>query len=408
MKDGNQRAAPDVCYVLGEFPSKTEYFIYNEILALQNAGLNIEICALKQNSAGDKLAIPDAIPVHYPPTVGQAMVAFLKLIFAFRTYVPNREPLYKVYRKQRHTLKLLRDLILVVHWSRVLKRNRPRRVHAHFASYPADLGFLLSAALKVPFSFTSHAHDLYADQPDLSIKLAAADFVLTCTGYNKVHLTQLASPRKPIHCIYHGLDLNQWRFVPKTAVQPVLQVLSVGRLQVKKGHRYLLEALRQVSENGLHFQLHIIGEGPEEGRLMDMVSAFGLADRVQFHGYVQQSALPSWYARMDLMVQASIVAPNGDRDGIPNVLVEAMACGLPVIGTAVSGIPELIQDGETGLLVPEKDAAALATAILSVARDTDLWQSLSQKGRAHVEAHFSISKATAQLMALMGSGNEAD
>ncbi len=308
----------------------------------------------------------------------------------------------KVRGKNR--LKKIRNAWLVATWSRKLRRDLPDRIHAHFASFPTDLAQQLAHVLELGYSFTAHAHDIYADGPDLTEKIAGADFVVTCTGFNHEILTSQKSNGTPIHCVYHGLDLRQWPFLPRKSLSEPLSIVSVGRLTSKKGHAYLLRAVHELVQQGIEVNCHLLGDGPLRAELEAEVAELGIGKEVVFHGHVPQEALSSWYQKAGVLVQASVIAGNGDRDGIPNVLLEAMASGLPVIATEVSGIPELVRDGETGILVPQRDSARIAGALLHLLEHPEIYQSISQRGRGWIEEAFGIDRATEQLLELHRRG----
>jgi glycosyltransferase involved in cell wall biosynthesis len=242
-----------------------------------------------------------------------------------------------------------------------------------------------------PFSFTAHAKDLYTTLPrNLAIRANAARFVLTCTDFNGRFLRELLPDvSTPIQVIHHGADLRRFNSSGRKP-KPGL-ILSVGRLVPKKGYPLLIQGLQLVEQAGLEFRCEIYGGGPMREELDSMVRARGLASRISFHGARPQDELVRAYARASLFVLAPVVVPDGDRDGIPNVLVEAMASGVPVVSTRISGIPELIEDGANGLLVEPGDAAALAEAIKRLLIHPQLASRLASAGRLTVQRDFDLA-----------------
>ncbi len=277
------------------------------------------------------------------------------------------------------------------------------------------MAWLASTITGLPFSFTGHAKDLYTEELNpaglLARKTAAARFVVTCTEANRTHLEALGTGT-PVHVVYHGLstdftDLTEGALdrVPP----PTLRILGVGRLVPKKGFDTWVEACALLRDAGVPFHAVIAGEsGESEAQVRALVAARGLADVVQITGPLTAAQLFAHYRTASVMSLACRVTDDGDRDGIPNVLVEAMACGTPVVSTAVSGIPELVQDGVTGLLVPPEDPAALATAWRRVADDPALAARLSAAGRDTVLERFDGDRLAGRLADLFAaSGHPA-
>ena len=237
-----------------------------------------------------------------------------------------------------------------------------RHIHAHFCHSATTVAWLASMVTGLPLSFTAHAKDVYCADLNpaglLARKLNAARFVVTCTDANRVYLQSLTAT--PVHCIYHGLDVEFARLcgVEARPRQPEsrVRVLAVGRLVAKKGIDVLIEACAILRGRGVPIEATIAAKsGDQEPALRALVSALGLDDAVVFTGPLTQRRLFDEYTRASVFCLPCRVLENGDRDGIPNVMAEAMACGLPVVTTAVSGIPELLADGVNGLLVAPDD-----------------------------------------------------
>ena len=315
---------------------------------------------------------------------------------------------------------------------RLLQAKDVRHLHAHFAHGTTTVTWLASILTGLPFSFTGHAKDIYRESLNpaglLRRKMRAASFVVTCTGANQQHLRQV-EPTADVHLVYHGLNADFAALLPTAppqadtapatvaAAAPVdtvpaelaweraavaagtatlaadrditpLRVVAVGRMVPKKGFDVLVEAVADLTARGVELELVIAGEDGPDAAKIRRLAAERCPDAVQFTGPLTQCELLALYRGANVFALACRVDADGDRDGIPNVMVEAMAAGLPVVSTAVSGIPELVRDGENGLLVPPEDPRALASALLRLATDVSLRDRLAAAGRETVAERF--------------------
>ncbi|HEX6506038.1 MAG TPA: glycosyltransferase family 4 protein, partial [Chloroflexota bacterium] len=278
-------------------------------------------------------------------------------------------------------------------------------LHAHFANKPTAIARYTSVLMGVPFSFTAHAKDLYLSAPDsIAGKAIRAEFITTCTGYNADYLRDILLPadRDKVRTVYHGVDTK--RFSPRSqavANDPPV-IISVGRLVPKKGHAHVVEAAKLLRERGVRFRLDIYGQGDLRKPLQEQIEGAGLADAVRLHGARTQDELIEVYHRADAFVLAPVITPNGDRDGIPNVLLEAMATGLPAVSTAISGIPEVITDGVNGLLVPSGDPVALAGALECLITNPMVRQHLGSQASQTIRDRFDAGENAEHMAALLG------
>ncbi len=281
-----------------------------------------------------------------------------------------------------------------------------RHVHAQHADYLADAALAAAACLGLPFSFTGHANDLYTNPGRLKEKIRAARFVATCTGFNETYLhgfcRESGLDASRIRRVYHGVDLA--RFAARgepSGPAGASRLVTVTRLKEKKGFPWLLEALAMLKARGVPFSLEIYGEGDQRAAIERRIGELGLADRVSLMGVIEHDRIPGVLAGAGIFVLPCVVLANQDRDGIPNTIIEALATGVPVISTAISGIPEAVRDGESGLLVPERDAAALAAAIERMMKDAELRVRCARAGRRIAESLFSIEASGRALADLM-------
>jgi glycosyltransferase involved in cell wall biosynthesis len=424
----------ELAYLLKGYPRLSETFIASEIHRLEQLGLEVRLFVLKPADEDEHHPVVDrirAVPRYLPDATSLRASPFPQWL---RTNVPRFRPaLVRVARRRPGGLaraaaaaaaqsvrarrsfwsaprklyvkELLRAAALA---DALLDEPEIRHLHAHFAHGTTTVAWLASMITGVPFSFTGHAKDIYAPSLNpaglLRRKLEAARFAVTCTEANRRHLTGVA-PAAAVHRVYHGLNADFSQLVSENGRGPSrgerLRVLAVGRLVPKKGFDVLLRACALVAAERDDVELDVAGEsGEQEPELRAFVDELGLGDRVRFRGALSQSGLFAEYRRASVLCAPSRVLSDGDRDGIPNVLVEAMACGLPVVATGISGIPELVEDGVNGLLVAPDDPDALAAAILRVAGDPELARRLGAAGRVTVAERFDGERLAADLVRL--------
>ena len=412
----------EVAYVLKGFPRLSELFIASEIHRLEQAGVPLRIYVIKPPDEDVRHPVVDRIgaPRSYLPATTSLSQTTLRAwlsanLPAFRpalVRVACRRPV-GLARAVGFTLAqslrarpgfwspprklFVKELLLGVALADLLVDEPDvRHIHAHFAHGATTVAWVASMITGLPFSFTGHAKDIYSPSLNpgglLPRKLRAARFAVTCTESNREHLRSLA-PGAEVHRIYHGLNAELARLLdgnpPAREPSDAFRVLAVGRVVAKKGFDVLVEACAQLRRAGVPVDAMIVGEpGEHEDELRRLIDAHGLVDVVTLAGPMAQAELRREYERADALCLPCRVMSNGDRDGIPNVLVEAMACGLPVVTTSVSGIPELVVDGENGLLVAPDDADAVAAALLRLRDEPELARRLGAQGRASVAERF--------------------
>jgi glycosyltransferase involved in cell wall biosynthesis len=392
-----------IAYLLKRFPRLSETFVLNEMLEVQRQGIALRVYALadpleKQIHPEAARLRPQVVYLHDPHRRlrswsrllgGAALQALHHPLAALRVVWA----LCTVYR----SLPSLRHAIEGLWLARDLRRNGVEHLHAHFIHSPAAVAYLAFLSGGPPFSVTAHAKDIYTTLPrNLRIRARAARFVITCTRFNAAHLAGIVPGA--IHVFYHGVDLQ--RFSPDRSQVEPQRILSVGRLVSKKGFEDLVDALGLLQKKGLRISADVYGGGPLRDALEARADRLGLTGRLSFHGARLQDEIVAAYRRAAVFVLAPVVTDDGDRDGIPNVLVEAMASGVPVVATRISGIPELITDGIDGLLVNQRDPAALARAIERLLRDSELGAQLGRAARHRVERDFDLVENTRRLRAL--------
>lgn len=395
-----------VAYLLKRYPRLSETFILHEMLALEARGVSLHVYSMMDPQ--ETTVHPDVqrlqAPVIYLPgasarTLARFVGAHIRLI--------RRAPLRYLMGFRRALLRTDR-LAGLRHFLRggwlavELERRGIQHLHAHFAHGPAATAHFAHLLTGLSFSFTGHAKDLYTTPPErIAERMRDARFVITCTDHNVGFLSRLVdtTTAERIHRIYHGVDLR--RFQPEPRSERVMpMILAVGRLVEKKGLPYLLDACALLRERGVSFHCRIVGGGPLKDALRTQIATLGLEDTVMLLGSRTQEQLLEIYRTATVVTLPCVVLENGDRDGIPNVLVEAMGMGIPVVSTNVSGIPELIVSGENGLLVPPQDATALADALARLLANEDLRRRLGEAAHCTVTERFDLHHNARQLEAL--------
>jgi colanic acid/amylovoran biosynthesis glycosyltransferase len=288
----------------------------------------------------------------------------------------------------------------VAHMALAMVDEGVEHVHCHFANHPALAGWLIHRLVGIPYSFTAHGSDLHVDRTMLPTKVAEAAFVVTISGDNRNVIEHAAGSRavgkvEVIHC---GVDPAAFEQVERTADGP-LRIVAIGTLHEVKGQAHLIDACRRLAERGIDFTCRFIGEGPDRDALAARIERSGLTDRVQLVGRMTSDGVAAELAAADVLVAPSVPTRGGKREGIPVVLMEAMATGLPVVASRLSGIPELVTDGVDGLLVPPGDDEALAQALERLAADRALRRRLGGAGRATVLRDFDVDRNAAALAA---------
>jgi glycosyltransferase involved in cell wall biosynthesis len=426
-----------VAYVLKGFPRLSEMFIASEIYRLERLGIDIRLSVIKPSDEvrhhgiiGQIRATPDYLP-ETSSLSGTSLRKWLALhlkdfLPALRNVV-RRRPISiaraagaafaQAVRARRTFFSWPRKLyvkeFLQAAWiaNGLLNSSDIRHLHAHFCHGATTVTWLASIMTGIPFSFTAHAKDIYCESLNpaglLRRKMRAAEFVVTCTDANREHLLKV-EPSTRVHCIYHGLNAEFTNLLAQPTAarqeQSHLRALGVGRLVAKKGFDVLVEACGILHRRGLSFETVIVGEhGEHEAGIREQISALGLENHIRLTGPMEQMKLYEEYKRACVFCLPCRVLENGDRDGLPNVLMEAMACGLPVITTAVSGIPEIIKDGLNGTLIPPNDPEALANAIQQTHSNAAKSRKIGLAGRRTVRAKFDGETTAAELAAVFRS-----
>jgi len=390
---------PFLGMILKGYPRISESFISNEILLLEQQGIPIHIFSMRhpRESFSHKSVQQIKARVDYlPQSILEALpqLLFYNLVLVVkkpRAYLRAILVAFRRFLRTRNsaTIKHLLQAGYLV--QKLLPESRVIHFHAHFAHSPSSVAMFASQLSGIEFSFTGHAKDIYTSNPlQLKEKMAKARFVVTCTEYNRRHLSMLAgNTNNALYRMYHGIDLNLFSSLdPHTNPTAPYRLVTVARLVPKKGLPTVYRALHRLQQAGADFQHTLIGEGDDRDKILTLIRDLGLSGSCKWVGTLAHEDVLDYYRHSDLFVLGCEQATNGDQDGIPNVFVESLAMGLPVVGTRLSAIPELIEDGKTGLLVQPGNDAEMARAMLRILTDTQLREQIIHSGRERVRQAF--------------------
>lgn len=399
MKPAAPARRPDplvrVVYVVSRFPIVQETFIVRELDAVSAAGVEIELHSLFAPLGTSVQPAAEPWVARLRPGGARHGVIGLAWWLARRPVrlASSVAVVCACYRRRPAlALRALATVAIACGHARALRTAPVDHVHAHFATYPALTAWLLNRLLGVPYSFTAHAHDLYVDQSMLTRKVNDACFVVTISEFNRRFLSEFGGGPggTPVHVVRCGVDPQAYEFRSRAvpANGPV-RALCVASLQEYKGHAVLLRALAARPELArLHVDL--VGDGHLGAQLERLAEQLGLSGRVRFEGPRSEDEVRELLHSADLFVLPSVIAADGQMEGLPVALMEALACGVPVVTTRLSGIPELVVDGETGLLAEPGDAVGLADALARTLADPDAARYRCERGRARVVQGFDV------------------
>jgi glycosyltransferase involved in cell wall biosynthesis len=438
-----------VAYVMNGYPRLSETFIAHEIHQIEQMGLRLRLFSVKREYEDKVHPVVSAIhaplsylpkatslsgttlwrwlaqnlpafwranlsvALHHPLRYGRTLASALALSWRYRprgaaSVAEGDEAecttggirLRKVFIKEFLQAGQIAD--------EIERAGDVRHLHGHFCHGVATITWFASRMTGIPFSFTAHAKDIYQAELNpgtlLERKLNAARFVATCTCANADVLRVRHTRPDEIHTIYHGLDTDYFSPLTEAPSRALPMILSVGRFVEKKGFDQLIEACALLKQEGLRFECVIVGErGSAYPGMMALIKARQLADSVHLRSAVAQNELRDIYRAASAFALPCQVMEDGDRDGFPNVLAEAMAMGVPVVSTRISGIPEMIDDGMQGLLVEPRNARALADALRRVLTDSELHARLAHAGRQRICERFDSRRTTLVLRELFAA-----
>lgn len=404
-----------IAYLVSWFPARTETFILRELQQVERLGGAPVVYALV--GAREDAVHPGAEPFiartryfkHASREVLSANLHWLRR--SPRRYLGTwARAIAGNLRSPGFLARALYTLPKAAAVAREVEATGVEHLHAHWATHPALAGWAVHRLTGIPWSFTGHAHDLYVDRTMLRQKLQSAAFAVTISEFNRELLRSWYGPElaRKVAIVRCGIDGEQFR--PRTGGHPragPFTLLCVASLRDYKGHPWLLQALSLLKRRGHAVRLLLVGDGEDRLALCEQVARAGLAPEVSFLGHQPSDRVAELMRESDAVVLPSIVTSAGKMEGIPVCLMEALACELPVVATRLSGTPELVKDGETGLLVPPADAGALASAVERLIRDPALRARLGRAGRQHVLAEFELRANAEKLYEMFMDGSAA-
>jgi colanic acid/amylovoran biosynthesis glycosyltransferase len=391
---------PQFAYLFERFPAFSQTFCYREVAELERQGFRPRIFSIRkpENEPAQDWDERIVARIHYLPDEQGLADEVCDAIKNERLPAEVVAALDE-WGKRTDFLRLYQAIYVGLR----LRDLGIRHVHAHFAGLAARTAFWIDKFFGIHFSFTAHANDIFAPRRfeiglDKVVDLARA--IVTETDYAANFLKERFPDRaERIQRIYNGLDLAHFKRAHLSAAPPL--IIAIGRLIEKKGFGDLIRACRLLKEQEISFRCEIIGEGALEEQLRQQIEELALQNYVGLLGAKSQIQIANHLADATVFVLPSVVDPEGGMDNLPTVIMEAMATGLPVISTAIGGIPEMIVANETGLLVPPANPDAVARALETVIVDLPLARRLGENGRKRAEELFSIEKNARSLVRLI-------
>lgn len=393
-------STPTLGYILKGYPRISETFISNEILLLEKLGFTMRLFPMRKprESFCHSSVKEIKAEVDYLPT--ELLLEFPRLMLPNFFLAAKRPQQYlatlRVAAKgatKGSTLATLKHLLQAGYLANnhILTDTSIVQLHGHFAHSPTSVTMFCSLLSGIPFSFTAHAKDIYTSgREKIRRKIERARFVVTCTQHNKEYLQKIAGDcSTPIYCIYHGIDLKLFKnSVTERKPQEPYRILTVARITAKKGLPTLYRALARLQQKGIPFIHTLIGDGDDRNKILDLISSLNMNDNCRWLGTQTHDEVLKHFKESDLFALGCEIAENGDRDGIPNVLVESLAMGVPAISTTVSAIPEILLNGQTGITVPPSDPEKMETAMNDILTNQKLRNQLISNGKEYVKGNF--------------------
>lgn len=417
VADAPAHSRSTVAYVMSRFPKITETFVLYEMKAVEELGARVELFPLLHEPPGPRHAEAAAYEerAHFTPFLSWKLLR-ANAKHMFRAPASYFGTWWEMVYGTRASLKFCAGALVYfpkcVAFAERMEALGVAHVHAHFASHPALAALIVHRLSGIPYSFTAHGSDLHVDRTMLPAKVASASFVVAVSKYNQDLIAKECGEhaRDKIVVIHCGTDSsafarreeNEKDSEDDRSTDRALRIACVASLEEVKGHRFLVQACYLLAERGVDVHLDLVGDGALRAEVEERVEELGLGGRVILHGAVPRPVVGRILADADVFVLASHPTRSGRREGIPVALMEAMMSELPVVASALSGIPELVEEGRTGYLVPSGDPAALADRLEQLVGEPALRRAFGRAGRAKVEAEFDILQGARNLLGEIG------
>ena len=418
MEKNQAARLPAIAYIAQTFPALTQTFVYREVDQLRALGYSLITSAIWKPKT-DTLSAESrhhvdgsfyVFPIHWPRFIQAHMQTIAKhpwryiatLFFVVTRHGETVQNRLRTFYQFLEAVSLLPDF----------KKNGVVHIHAHFSINAATIALILSRLLKITFSFTAH-NIFFTDRILLKEKVESARFIAAISGFSKQYLLDLVpgnNNTEKIHIVHCGLSPDEFSSRKSLRRNQAPILLFLAQLEERKGAKYLVEACRLLGESDVDYECILIGDGPQRDELKALINNYGLEEKIQLMGALPQEDLKDYFIQADIFILPCVIARDGDMDGVPVSLMEAMAMEMPVISTRVSGIPELIIDGESGLLVDHSDAKELSSAILKMINNQDLRLKLGGNARQRIIEEFNIYRTSTEMGGLfskyLDSANE--
>ncbi|HON62200.1 MAG TPA: glycosyltransferase [Deltaproteobacteria bacterium] len=403
-----------IAYLAPELPALSATFVYQEILELQRNGVSVVPISVHlpgsraQEDEAKELAGKTRYLYRLPwrTLLANALMTAItrpaKFIAAISVLIGD---IFRVGVFSRTAAGLVFRFLVASTVARVLVNTGCRHIHAHFAHVPADIAMYASLLSDVPYSFTAHANDIFVHAWLLEHKVRRSAFTVTISAFNREYLALQGAPPEKIHVVHCGVDAKMFApHKPREIHRPV-RLGSLGRMVEKKGFDILIHACRILKDSGTPFTLELAGDGPLMQDLLTLTRSLGLTGEIGFIGPLAHDRVPGWLDGLDIFVLACRKDRDGDMDGIPVVLMEAMLSGVPVVSTRITGIPELIEDRVSGYLASPEDPWHLASVIEEVIRNDRLRERITRQAVEKIEGEFDLAR-NVQMLASLFKGNQ--
>lgn len=396
------QSEPGTAYVLKMYPRFSETFIVSEILAREAAGDRIEIFSLRPTS--DSRFHSELARVQAPVTYLDRPIKTVALWDYLQTAAAAGLTPAVAQNLDALTAASADDAIQAILLATALRQRNIRHMHVHFASGATNVARLASAITGIPYSFTAHAVDIFHDSvnaDDLRVKLEQAHHAVTISRFNLRYLRRrFPASTSRLHLVRNGLELDRFPYRDPRPIGTTLRIAAVGRLVEKKGFQFLLPAAAELIDQGLKLELRIAGTGILAEVLDAMIDQLGIGSQVRLIGAQTQDQIHELLDSADAFVAPCVVGADGNADGMPTVLLEAMAAGVPCVSTSVTGIPEAVRNGSTGMLVRPGNPHSLARAIKTLASPGTDRVALARNARALVETDYDVRRQVELLRSL--------